>query len=191
MNLLFRDFPQWTPPPMDEDEFWAVAGRPADEHPGADPEWWAAEVAADLARRPPADIVAFDEHLWAALRRSYRWDLWGAAYLIRGGCSDDGFDYFRGWLIARGRVVFEAALADPDSLAGLCTGEEDPRVPNFECGGMLSVAYRTYRERTGEEIPDPPNAVDAPPELGDDWDFDDPAEMRRRLPKLWAKFGED
>ena len=36
---------------------------------------------------------------------SYRWDLWGAAYLANGGCSDDGFDYFRGWLIGQGRKV--------------------------------------------------------------------------------------
>jgi hypothetical protein len=30
-------------------------------------------------------------------------DQWGAAYLANGGCSDDGFDYFRGWLIGQGR----------------------------------------------------------------------------------------
>ena len=50
--------------------------------------------------------------------RAYSWDLWGAA--------------FQRWLISKGRVVFEAALADPDSLAdllepdaeGLCAFEE-------------------------------------------------------------------
>ena len=35
------------------------------------------------------------------------------------GCSDDGFDYFRGWLIARGRQAFDQAVADPDALANL------------------------------------------------------------------------
>ncbi|MFL6076856.1 MAG: DUF4240 domain-containing protein [Mycobacteriales bacterium] len=39
------------------------------------------------------------------MAESYQGDLWGAAYLINGGASDDGFDYFRGWLIARTRGV--------------------------------------------------------------------------------------
>jgi Protein of unknown function (DUF4240) len=52
-----------------------------------------------------------------AFADSYDWGLWGAAYVIDGGCSDDGFDYFRAYLISRGRAVFEAAMADPDSLA--------------------------------------------------------------------------
>jgi hypothetical protein len=51
------------------------------------------------------------------MAESYRWDLWGAAYLINGGCSDDGFDYFRGWLLSQGRAIWQATLADPDSLA--------------------------------------------------------------------------
>lgn len=42
-----------------------------------------------------------------------------AASLILGGCSDDGFEYFRGRLIAQGREVFERSVADPDSLADL------------------------------------------------------------------------
>ncbi len=36
------------------------------------------------------------------------------AYIINGGCSDDGFDYFLGWLIAKGRKYFEAALVNPE-----------------------------------------------------------------------------
>ena len=65
------------------------------------------------------------------LAASYREDLWGAAYLINGGASDDGFEYFRGWLMTQGRAVFARAVADPDSLAELpavpaaaLTGEE-------------------------------------------------------------------
>jgi hypothetical protein len=44
--------------------------------------------------------------------------LWAAAYLIEGGC-DDGFMDFRAGLMLQGRTAFEAAVADPDSLAGL------------------------------------------------------------------------
>jgi hypothetical protein len=48
---------------------------------------------------------------------SYLGSLWAAAYRINGDCSDDGFDYFRDWLITQGRDMFEAAVADPDALA--------------------------------------------------------------------------
>jgi hypothetical protein len=41
------------------------------------------------------------------LAASYRTVLWAAACLINGGYSDDGFEYFRGWLIVQGRDVFE------------------------------------------------------------------------------------
>ncbi len=33
-----------------------------------------------------------------------------------GGCFDDGFEYFRNWLISRGRRVFYAAKDNPDTL---------------------------------------------------------------------------
>ncbi len=47
---------------------------------------------------------------------AYRTDIWALAYLLRGGCSDDSFEAFRGWLILQGRKVFEATLADPDGF---------------------------------------------------------------------------
>src|SRR5215216_5688388 len=51
-------------------------------------------------------------------------DLWGAALVIhRMGpvddfwCSEDTLFGFREWLVEQGRLVYEAAIADPDSLA--------------------------------------------------------------------------
>ncbi len=37
--------------------------------------------------------------------------------VVNGGCSDDGFEYFRGWLIGQGGAYFEAALKDPERAA--------------------------------------------------------------------------
>ena len=54
---------------------------------------------------------------------------------------------------------------------------------------MLYVAGRAYQAVTGEEqIPQGPRRPRA--EMGEKWDFDDDAEMRRRFPKLAAKFME-
>lgn len=114
--------------------------------------------------------------------RAYRSDLWGAAYLINGGCSDDCFEYFRAWLIAMGRETYEGALGDPDSLADVA---EEGAV---ELEEMLYLAMEAHEARAGAPLP--ASGV-APPALAEDWDFDDPEEMRSRYPRLFEKFGED
>ena len=53
---------------------------------------------------------------------------------------------------------------------------------------MLSVAWSTYESVAGTEMPE--NAIQLP-DLGEDWDFDDDTEMKRRYPKLFKKFCDD
>src|SRR5271169_5861141 len=57
--------------------------------------------------------VLFD----SMMDRAYSYGLWGAAYVIHGGCGDDAFTDFRASLISRGKEAFERAIRDPDSLA--------------------------------------------------------------------------
>lgn len=137
-----------------------------------------------LAASTVEAIVAYDQACASLQTRSYTWALWGAAYLINGGCSDDGFDYFRGWLLTQGRAAFEAAMTNPDSLDALLGPDDD----DVECEDMLYVAGRAYETLTGEELD---GASLDYSDLGEGWDFDDGAEMKRRYPKLWAKFGWD
>src|SRR5262245_57201855 len=82
-----------------------------------EPEEHADRLTKRLSKLPEAEIGGFIQRWDEASVDAYRWDLWGAAYLINGGCSDDGFQYFRWWLLLQGRAAYEAALADPDSLA--------------------------------------------------------------------------
>ncbi len=162
---------------MNRDDFWKLV---EDAESGRGPYEQAEVIQAELAKRSPEEIVEFERHVRELQASSYTWDLWGAAYLINGGCSDDGFEYFRGWLIAQGRSVFENAVAAPDSLADLPDLEED-----VECEEMLYVAFSAYQSATGTEIPSVPIKL---PDLGEGWDFDDDAEMKKRYPKLFAKF---
>ena len=71
--------------------------------------------------------------------------MWGAAYVIHGGCSDDGFEYFRRWLISRGRKAYEAALADPDSLAQLDVRPGPNGVWEFE--RIYYVAMKVFNKK--------------------------------------------
>lgn len=174
---------------MRTDDFWQLIDRARAGAPG-EPDAVAARAVALLAERDPEEIVGYARHQQRVLAASYQVDLWGAAYLINGGASDDGFEYFRGWLMTQGRAVFAKAVTDPDSLAELprvrsaaLSGEE------FECEDMLAVPWEAYRKATASELPAERDRV-TPPDLNDFWDFDDEEEARRRLPRLAALFTE-
>ncbi|MFD7027199.1 DUF4240 domain-containing protein [Streptomyces sp. NPDC059917] len=176
---------------MDEERFWQLIEEArtragADARTGADPaaQDIAGQASALLARLPPADIARAQQVLWDLLAQSYRSPLWAAAYLINGGCSDDGFDYFRGWLITRGRAAFERALADPDSLAGL-PAVAAAVAEGLECEDTLDIVWQAYRAATGTELPDGSLTISYP-DLDPEWDFDfdDEEEITRRLPAL-------
>jgi hypothetical protein len=161
---------------MDKQAFWELLE-------GLDPETAGGELAARLDALEPEAIAAFQQHFDEEHARAYTWPLWGAAYLMEGGCSDDGFIDFRYGLISRGQKVFESALADPDSLAVLL--DEDDFLSNEEFG---HVAAEVYDNKTGAPIPREGAAHPADP-AGEDWDFDDEELCALKLPKLWAKFG--
>jgi hypothetical protein len=165
---------------MDRDEFWQVI---EDSRRGSDLDAQIESLSERLASLAPSDIVDFERHLWTLMAESYTWELWGAAYLIHGGCSDDGFDYFRGWLMAQGRRWFEIALADPDSLADLPELDE-----NVELEDIWYIANQAHEGMAGSRIPQEIYRGIPRRELGEGWDFDDEGEMKRRYPKLSAMF---
>lgn len=99
-----------------------------------------------LVKLPVDDILGFDTCFQECIRDAYTWELWGAAYIVNGGCSDDGFDYFIGWLIAQGRKSFDAVLTDPEMLGAIA--EPDDHV---ECERMWSAAAIAYEAKTGKD----------------------------------------
>ena len=70
-----------------------------------------------LATLTEQDILEYHECFEKMHDALYRYDLWAAAYLVRGGCSDDSFIDFRAGLIAQGRDWHNKTAAAPDSLA--------------------------------------------------------------------------
>jgi hypothetical protein len=175
-----------------EEEFWdhirATRRR--------DPEAHAERLVNRLAKLSEAEILDFD-HWWrVASGRAYFWDLWGAAYLINGGCSDDGFQYFRWWLILQGRAVYEAALANPDSLADVVDGEEEVEAEVYPAADAWFQATGTERDDAGYRAMHRAAEKRRPKKprqrgMGRQWDFDDDAQVRKRLPRLAALYLED
>jgi hypothetical protein len=163
---------------VDETQFWTIIEAAGGKR-RADPDRQLAAARKRLAKLPPEEIRAFHRLFNQKLADAYTWDLWGAAYLINGGCSDDGFHYFRAWLISHGRGVYEAAVPNPDSLAGLT----DPDRDDHEFEDLCYVALDAYKEVTGQDMPSVDFRWPAKPR-GRRWDFDDDRQVARRLPKL-------
>ena len=134
-----------------------------------------------LCERSKEEIKSFYNHQALLLEHSYSYLLWGAAYLIQGGCSDDAFDYFRAWLIMQGQQPFEQAIKDPDSLVAVL-GDQQPQAEEF-----LYVAEEAYETVTGQDLVGDNITHE---DLGESWDFDDPDEMKKRYPKLFAQYGQ-
>lgn len=150
-----------------------------------------------LSKLRPSDILRFGKW-WNSVRdAAYTWKLWGAAYLINGGCSDDGFVYFRDWLILKGEAVYKAALNNPDALSKV---RVDPGEAEWECypamDAYCQVAgiddneqfFEAYEAAFGMHFgpaSDDPNVMPQ----GKRWDFDDDEEMQKRYPRLHKKFG--
>jgi hypothetical protein len=136
-----------------------------------------------LVQQEPDEIIAFDRIFDQVMAEAYDYDLWGAAYVINGGCSDDCFEYFRGWLIAHGEAIYRAALHDPDSLVPFLDPDE-AGAGGHECEELHYAARDAYEERVGSDMPAGPAAALAL--TGEQWSEDD---LPRRFPKLATACG--
>lgn len=173
---------------MDETEFWEIidSTRAAAE---GDPEDHADLLVERLLQSDPDSVLDFARHFEARYNRSYRWDLWGAAYVLLDGASDDAFDYFRCWLIGQGREVFEGALHEPDSSPSSSTPST-----TRSTGTARSSALPPTRRTSSSPGSSPPDlgipVAPAEPE-GTPIDFEDDAKLAMYYPRLWDRFGDD
>ena len=189
---------------MDITEFWSLieAARAQTADAGQDSGKAVAAVLIDrLAATSELTIFEFEQHFETLHSALYRWDVWAAAYLINGGCSDDSFMDFRAALIAHGRDWYERAAQNPDALA------DHPEVRAVAAGEssfalfeelVNYVASHAYEQLCGEgtDIEEFYEAYDAftgtsepePEDMGEEFDFDDAAQMRARLPRLAELF---
>ena len=174
-----------TTDPEQLERFWALIEK---SDPTVD-QWVQLEALRTELRKLPAEQLAEFDHVMAALHaQANRWDLWGAAYVIKGGASDDAFHYFRSWLIGKGRSAYDAALADPDSLTDVIA-DDDEDYAEFEELGY--VAQEIWSEQYGEKqmLPSPFSRSEADP-AGSPF-TEDEDQLARRYPKLWARFGDN
>ena len=176
----------------DQEAFWASieqARTSTDGSPFAMAEW----LEDELAAMDSPSIVAFEGYNRAYQRLASRHDLWCAVSAARGGCSDDTFDYFCGWLVCQGRARYNTIVADPEALAAMDWPDGPWSLTGISEGEwMLGVGRRAYQRRCDETMDYPhgsptlTEASELPPErLSDNWSEVDAFEL---FPALARRF---
>lgn len=166
----------WKPPEFGSGPrtFWALIERAAEVSEGNRKRFLHAVLHYFKTSAGP-ERVQMRRDFRQAMKAAHRWDLWGAAYILNDGCSDDGFIYFRAWLMTKGQECFEKALRDPDSLATtplrFQTGSDGFEFEEF-IEAIAATADWMWADRVG----------------GEKWDIEDADERRKRLPRLTAAY---
>ncbi len=179
---------------MEEKEFWQLMKESKEQE---DPAEWLSE---GLIERGIDEVVDFEMILHQFMNVSYTSRLWGAAFVLMGGCSDDAFDDFRGWLIGQGEEIFHRVLEDPEFLAEYIDDDvlDDEGFPQNEelisCGMDTFFLIKTGDTEWDDAVHDEfleeleKRGLEPLPEIEFDWEEEDLEEL---FPVLWDRFGED
>ncbi|MBO9699827.1 MAG: DUF4240 domain-containing protein [Sporocytophaga sp.] len=177
---------------LDENLYWKIISRSIKASTSLDDqEKW---LISELSKLSTEKIIGFKLRTHQLLIDSYNSDLWCAGYIMNGGCSDDCFEYFRCWIISRGRDIYYNSKANPDYLINEAnTGDLISEIKIYEFEGLLNVAVIAFNQKTGKEIYDyldyaGLNAYDADDQLKLNWNEGSQESMKKICPKLYEKF---
>ena len=177
---------------MDEEQFWAIVQTAVDEA-GNDEDEYLEVVKRELSKLSLKEMIGFRLRTDKLLYDSYTSEMWCAGYLMNGGCSDDGFEYFRLWVISRGRKVYEAAMANPDNLIDYI--DDDAEMDFFEFELFWYVALEAFEEAVDAELYDYIDDENFKtcegnyPNFEFNWEEDEPESRQKLCPRLFEKFG--
>ena len=163
---------------MEIDQFWNIVEK-VHRASGGDMDKKCELLETELRALPLDEVVSFHRHFDECEDRAYTWELWAAAYIIGGGCSDDAFSDFRSTLISMGRQTFEQTLADPEFLVGI---DYDAEAAQYE--GYQYVPTKVETELGGGKRFPRYQAHPAEP-AGVPWDEEKVAEL---FPRLGEKY---
>lgn len=168
---------------MTETEFWELTER-AVKASHNDPILKLEALRKELEKLTPEAIAEYARHFDEKEAKAYRWDLWAAAHILHGGCSDDTFMDFLASLVSSGKSIYELALKNPDSLvhARFENPEEDLFFEGFQY-----LPGQIFEEKTGIELPDSGVTFPWRP-AGKEWDEDSESDLKKICPMLYEKY---
>ncbi|GEM_PF-207284 len=166
-----------------DSKFWDIIQDSRKE--SSDDDTFIEIITDKLVRLSIPDIYEFEKIYDQYHDKAYTTNLWAAANIINGGCSDDGFMDFRAWLISRGKEAYVNALQNPETLVDVTKVIET----NYGSFGeayleaMNYVAWEAFEQKTEREMP--LFTRDHPELTGVEWDEDTVDSL---YPQLAAKF---
>jgi hypothetical protein len=164
---------------MHDDKFWKIIENSKSNSFGVY-EKQQLELKKELEKLTAIEVLEFDNMFRKLRGEIYNWDFWAAAYIINGGCSDDTFSDFRGWLIGQGKSIFESSLQNIENLS------EIKETNDGDWEGLSYIPSEVYKQKTGNNIP---QGIQENHEItGEEWEEDE-IELKKRYPKLCEKFG--
>jgi hypothetical protein len=171
---------------MDENLYWEIVNSSATYSPDSVKQLRC--LVNDLKARPHDDIVGFMLRTHQLQQDLYTSDMWCACCLMnRGYCMEDGFEYFRSWIISGGKDTYYSAKANPDSLAV----KLDTKIEFYdfqEFGYAPSYAFinktggKDIYSYLGDKFSFPKN-----PDINFNWNPDAPNTMKSICPELFEK----
>ncbi len=164
---------------MDEQKFWDLI-QSAHIQSNGDMDGKSQVIKESISKLSTEDATVFLDIFDSMMDKAYSWPLWGAAYVINGGCSDDSFTDFRSSLISRGKDKFIQAVTNPDSLAD---EKYDEDLWFFE--GFQYAITEGVEENIGSSLDKTTSHPEEP--SGEPWG-EEPEELKTKYPRLWIKF---
>jgi len=168
---------------MDEEQFWRIIKTTKDKSDD-DFEQQQDELANELRKLSPEDIILFGNRFRYFRGQANTWELWGAIYVIHGGCSDDSFNDFREWVIGQGKDFYYKTIKDPETLVEVDTS----KIEEIEWEGLGYVPSTVFEEITGQKMP---YLFKENIEVtGNEW-VEESDDLRNMFPKLYAKYPDN
>lgn len=172
---------------LNEEKFWKIVSKSLlnteDEYEQE------AKLIDEIAKLSPKEMIGFRLRTDKLLHDTYNSEMWCAGYIMNGGCSDDGFEYFRNWIISRGKEVYYKAKENPDSLMSEISKNRD----DYDFEGFWYVALGAFNKRTGKHLYD---YIDYDkfktregnyPHFEFNWNSEEPNTMKEVCPNLFDK----
>jgi len=167
------EFMQSEPGMMDEPVFWEIIER-SKSNSSSIPQQ-INMLTSILSQFSGEAIHVFQQLLHEKMCAAYHWDIWALAYIAQDGCSDDGFEYFRAWLLLQGKTTYTRTLNDIHQVL-----REIPAGIGTQAEGLLSIVNIAYFDQTGKS---PPLVEESRCELeGIPWE---PEALQTRYPEIW------
>jgi len=112
----------------------------------------------------PKELRSFDKILQTKANELNTWEHWALAYIVRRGCGDDEFDYFKAWCVSKGHKTFNS-IKNIDENGLVSIFNEDPQLEE-----LYYLAEHVYEDKTSDLMQ--PAKVKTSKLTGKKWDED-------------------